>query len=205
MRFRSAASLSALAALFLTPPAGAQHFAYAERPWSRASSPRDASAPVPSAAPPPTRQALYRQTMGWGSAAAVAYGSLGMAIDVAVCERRHGDQGGPFAGPCALPLETGTRIGWFGGAVLGATLAASGAAHARGCPPSAAWWRAFGGALLGAAPGAVVAATRPEPYSPQATALAIGAPLLSGLGAATAVVGCRGPRRAVAAGARRHR
>jgi hypothetical protein len=67
MRFRPTVSLSAVAALLITPPAGAQRLVQAERAWSRPSARRHASAPVPTMAPPPTAYELYSQTMMWGA------------------------------------------------------------------------------------------------------------------------------------------
>jgi hypothetical protein len=128
-----------------------------------------------------------------------------MTVDATVCQQRGSDDEYFIFPPCFLPMEAGTQIGWFGGAAFGATLSASRVARARGCPRRAAWWRAIGGALLGTVPGALVVAGKPEMYPPRVSALIIGAPLLSGVGASTAVVGCRGPSTAVAAGGRRPR
>lgn len=124
---------------------------------------------------------------------AVGAGSVGFMVDAAYCEQHHGDEPSILFGPCFFYTGIGTAGGWFGGAVLGATVGAARVARKRGCPYRAAVVRAIVGAALGAAPGLSIVARRPGKYPPAHTALVVGTPLLAGVGAAAAVVGCRAP------------
>jgi hypothetical protein len=139
----------------------------------------------------PSVLGLGVRSIGWASYGAVLGGSLGFIIDDEYCKRHHGDEPSGWFGPCFAYTGTGSATGWFGGAVVGATFAASRVARKRGCPARAAGARAFAGAMLGALPGLKAVAHRPGKYPPGRSALVFGAPLLAGTGAALAVLGCR--------------
>jgi hypothetical protein len=116
-----------------------------------------------------------------------------LLVDQAYCERHHGDEETFLFGPCFLYAGGGFVAGWFGGAIAGSTLGAARVAQKRGCPRNAAMLRAAAGAIMGSAPGLIVVAPRPGKYPPSRSVFIAGAPLLSGLGAAAAVIGCHGP------------
>ena len=138
---------------------------------------------------PVTTGELYVQTGLVSAGMALGGGATGMLVDDRVCESRHGDEPSLFLGPCFFYTGAATKVGWMGGAVGGATYWAARSARTRGCPARAAWWRALGGALVGAVPGAVVAAR-----GDRGQGVVAFTPLLSSLGAVSAVAGCRGRR-----------
>jgi hypothetical protein len=138
----------------------------------------------------PSRLGLGARAVGGATGFAVLGGVLGFAVDVAVCKRHKDRQPTSDFGPCWFPAQEGTAIGWFGGALLGATKMAATGARERGCPARAAWWRAAAGANAGALPGILLAASRPEHLARSRSAVLLSAPLLAGAGAAAAVVSC---------------
>ena len=152
--------------------------------------PRPAPAAA-AAAPGPSTISMGGRSIGWAFMGAAAAGGVGFAIDRAYCEEHHGDETGFLFGPCFLYTGTGTTVGWFGGALIGATVGASRVARQRGCPSRTARMRAFAGAILGVAPGLSIVARRPGKYPPAHTVLIMSAPLLAGAGATAAVASCR--------------
>jgi hypothetical protein len=80
--------------------------------------------------------------------------------------------------------------GWFGGAVVGSTIGAARFAEQRGCRRNTAKSLALIGAAIGSAPGAIIAAGRTGNYPPSRSVFIAAAPLLSGIAAAVAVLGC---------------
>lgn len=140
----------------------------------------------------PSDRALALQTLGGSAMFAAAGAAAGLLVDDASCRRTHRDEEGVIFGPCAFYAAAPTAVGWFGGGIAGATWKAASVARERGCPRSAAWWRALGGAALGAAPGALAALGAHGDFPPSRTALVFTAPLVTSAGAALAVRGCRG-------------
>jgi hypothetical protein len=138
----------------------------------------------------PSRLGLGTRAVGGATGFAVLGGALGFAVDVAVCKRHKDRQPPSEYGRCWYPAQEGTAIGWFGGALLGATKMAATGARERGCPVRAAWWRAAAGASAGALPGVLLAASRPEHLAPSRSVVMLSAPLLAGAGAAAAVASC---------------
>jgi hypothetical protein len=127
------------------------------------------------------------KSVGWATYGSLLGGLTGLDVDDVYCKRHHPDDGDYFFGPCTFYASGGFATGWFGGAMVGATFGAARMAEKRGCPRGAALMRAFGGAALGMAPGLSIVVARPGKYPP----LAIwGTPLLAGVGAAAAVIGC---------------
>jgi hypothetical protein len=121
-------------------------------------------------------------------------GVAGFVVDQISCRQHHGSGGGSFLDdPCALYTAGGAQIGWFGGAIVGATSGAARAARERGCPRQTALARAFAGSVLGAAPGIIIVAGGPAKYPPSRSAFVAIAPLASGSLAALAVMSCHGP------------
>ena len=127
------------------------------------------------------------KSMGWATFGSLLGGLTGLDVDDVYCKRHHPDDGDDLLGPCTFYASGGFTTGWFGGAMVGATFGAARMAEKRGCPRGAALMRAFAGAALGTAPGLAIVVARPGKYPP----LAIwGTPLLAGVGAAAAVIGC---------------
>lgn len=125
-----------------------------------------------------------------GSSGALTGGMLGFAIDNDHCRRHHLGIKGSIFDPCAFYTAAATPIGWFGGSVAGATVGATLMARERGCPTPLAILRSLGGAAVGALPGALIVARRPENYPPRRSIYVFGAPLLAAAGATLAVVSC---------------
>ena len=138
----------------------------------------------------PSSLSLGVKSVGLSAAGAMAGFLVGNIVDYQFCMKRHGHEQGFIFGPCAFYASYGTAIGWFGGAVLGATSRAAHIARKRGCPRSTAIARAFAGSLLGALPGIVVVAPQPGRYPAAQSALIFGAPILAGAGGAVAVMAC---------------
>ena len=139
----------------------------------------------------PSRLSLNVKSVGWAVSGSVLGGGLGLAVDQAYCKRHHGDEPSFLFGPCFLYANEGFAAGWFGGAIVGATLGATKVAQKRGCPRREALLRSFAGAALGAAPGLSIVAARPGKYPPSRSVIILGTPLLAGVMAATAVMGCQ--------------
>ena len=138
----------------------------------------------------PSGFVLSAKSVGWSIFGSLLGGLTGLDVDHAYCERHHrGDQGFLF-GPCFSYANEGFAVGWFGGAVLGSTIGAVRVAEKRGCARSTAIGRAMIGAVVGSAPGAIMAEVRSSRYSASRSAFIAAAPLLSGIGAAVAVVRC---------------
>ena len=114
------------------------------------------------------------------------------AIDGAYCQRHHGRDPSFIVGPCFLYVGVGSGIGWFGGSVVGATWGAARIAERRGCARETAISRSILGATFGLASGLLILAPSSGKYPPARSMFTIGAPLLSGIGAAYAVRGCHG-------------
>ena len=138
----------------------------------------------------PSDLALTAKSVGWSAMGSLLGGSAGLAVDQAYCKRHHGDEPSFLFGPCFLYANEGFGVGWFSGTIVGATYGAVKEARKRGCPRGAAILRAVAGASVGAAPGLIIVAKRPGKYPPSRSVFIAGAPLLSGLGAAAAVIGC---------------
>jgi len=117
-------------------------------------------------------------------------GGAGFVIDGEYCKRHRGDEQGFMFGPCAFYGGEASATGWFGGALIGATVGAAQVAQKGGCSRTSALWRSFAGAAIGVAPGLSIVAGRPGKYPPWRTAVILGTPLLSGIGAGLAVIGC---------------
>jgi len=137
--------------------------------------------------------ALGGTSVGWASVGAVLGGGVGLIVDDQYCKHYHEREKGSLFGPCFAYAGGGAATGWFGGAVVGATVGATRVAHKRGCPPRAAKVRAVAGAVLGVVPGLSVVIRRPGKYPPGRAALVFTAPLLAGAGASVAVLACRAP------------
>ena len=140
---------------------------------------------------PPTDFELAANSVGMATGGALIAGGVGFAIDDIYCERHHGKEPSFLFGPCFLYAGAGSIIGWFGGTVVGATLGAARTAEQRGCPHGAAVTRSVLGAAIGVAPSILVLAPRGGRYARWRAMFTIGAPALTGLGAALAVRGCR--------------
>ena len=138
----------------------------------------------------PSDLSLTAKSVGWSAMGSLLGGSAGLAVDQAYCKRHHGDEPSFLFGPCFLYANEGFGTGWFSGTIVGATYGAVRQARKRGCPRGAAILRAVAGASVGAAPGLIIVAQRTGKYPPSRSVFIAGAPLLSGLGAAAAVVGC---------------
>lgn len=148
-----------------------------------------ASAPVVA----PSLFSLGNESVKSGLTVALLAGTAGFLVDYLYCSQHYGDERSVLFRRCTAYTGIGTAGGWFGGAALGATLGAARMARKRGCPSGAALMRAIAGAVLGAASGLSIVTRRPGKYPPAHTALIVGTPLLAGVGAAAAVVGCQGP------------
>jgi len=137
--------------------------------------------------------ALGGTSIGWASLGAVLGGGVGLIVDDQYCKHYHRREKGALFGPCFAYAGAGVATGWFGGAVVGATVGATRVARKRGCPSRAARVRAVAGAVVGVLPGLSVAIRRPGKYPSGRAALVFTAPLLAGAGASVAVLGCRAP------------
>lgn len=142
---------------------------------------------------PPTDFELMANSVGMATGGAFIAGGVGFAIDHLYCERHHGKDPSLFVDPCFLYAGAGSTIGWFAGTVVGATLGAARTADKRGCPHESAITSSAFGAAIGLAPSILVLAPRGNRYRQWRSVFTIGAPVLSGLGAAFAVRGCRAP------------
>jgi hypothetical protein len=126
-----------------------------------------------------------------GAAGAYLGGLAGFLIDGVYCKQHHGDETGFPFGPCAFYTAYGTAIGWFGGALLGATSRAAHIGRKRGCPRRTAIGRALGGAAAPAVfPGLLIITQRTREYRASRSVFVFTAPILAGAGAAAAVMGC---------------
>ena len=139
----------------------------------------------------PSGFSLSARSVGWSAFGSLLGGAGGLEVDQVYCKRHHGDEQGFLFGPCFLYANEGFAAGWFGGAIVGSTLGAARAAKKRGCPRRAAILRAAIGAAIGAAPGLSIVASRSGKYPPSRSIVIAGTPLLSGIGAAAAVIGCK--------------
>jgi hypothetical protein len=140
----------------------------------------------------PSGLSLNLKSVGWAVSGSVIAGGAGLMVDQAYCQRHHGNEPSFLFGPCTFYASGGFAAGWFGGAFMGAALGAARVAHERGCPWRAAILRAVGGAAIGVAPGLSIVAGRPGKYPPSRSILIAAAPILGGIGAAAAVIGCQG-------------
>ncbi|HWL40441.1 MAG TPA: hypothetical protein VNO75_09400 [Gemmatimonadaceae bacterium] len=147
----------------------------------------------------PSTFSLAKTSLKWGWGVGVGAAGVGMVVDYALCKRYHADEPSYLFPRCFMPAGGGTATGYFGGAIVGATIGAARAGRKRGCPSREATFRALAGAALGVTPGLMMLAWGgPDKYPPEnewvapAIALTITtAPLLAGVGAAAAVVTCR--------------
>lgn len=146
----------------------------------------------------PSTFSLARTSLKWGMSGGLTAAGVGMVVDYALCKRYHADEPSYLFPRCFLPAGGGTATGWFGGAIVGATIGAARAARKRGCPSREATIRALAGAALGVVPGLIAVTRGPGKYPPEnewvAPAIALtvsSAPLLAGVGAAAAVITCR--------------
>ena len=138
----------------------------------------------------PSALSLTAKSVGGAIGGSVLAGAAGSLVDAAYCNRHRRHEPASLFGPCFLYAGEGLATGWFGGAAVGATRAAARLAQKRGCPRRAALMRAFGGAALGAAPGLIIVAQRSGNYPPSRSVVMLGTPVLAGIGAAAAVIGC---------------
>jgi hypothetical protein len=138
----------------------------------------------------PSGRALTIKSVEWSAYGSLLGGVLGLTVDDAYCNRHHGHEQGFIFGPCTFYYNEGFGVGWFGGAIIGSTFGAARIAEKRGCPRREAIWRAMAAAAIGVAPGAIIAARRLGRYPPSRSLMIATAPLLGGIGAAAAVVGC---------------
>lgn len=152
---------------------------------------RFAGAQAPQFDRPPTTFELGATSVGGAAGGALVAGFAGFAIDDVYCERHHGREQSFLFGPCFLYVGYGSAIGWFGGSIVGATWGASRIAERRGCARDAAIVRSALGATLGLASGLLILAPSSGRNPPARSVFTLGAPVLSGLGAAVAVHGCR--------------
>lgn len=148
--------------------------------------------------PSPSATRVTTVAIGLSTLFALGGGALGAIVDSGICERQHRGETQELFGPCFLYAGAPTAAGWLGGGVVGATIGAAQTARQRGCSVTASWARAFAGAVLGAVPGTVATIAWDDRFPPRRSALIFSAPLLTGAGAALAVVGCHGARRAAA-------
>jgi hypothetical protein len=185
MSARAALALAALLAGAWSPLA-----AQGPMPVAGVTSARSAEPP----APPFHRTAARAGVAGLGGA---VLGVLaGFVVDSYVCNRHltAEERSAPvfIFPPCFLHVADGSRTGMAIGTVLGSTSFAIRAAGEHGCPERRARPRAFGGALLGAAPGILLLA-HPHRGWPSSGTLMVAMPLMSGVGAVAATRTCRGP------------
>lgn len=141
----------------------------------------------------PTTFELGATSVGGAGGGALIGGFAGFAIDQAYCQRHHGKEPSFLFSPCFLYVRDGSAIGWFGGSVVGATWGAARIAERQGCARRAAIMRSALGATIGLASGLVILAPSSGRYPPSRSMFTLGAPVLSGVGAALAVRGCRAP------------
>jgi len=180
--------LGVLASTALVPPADAQHLLPERIDLGRAAAAR--LVPQPPSATLVTTAELYVRTGLWSVGFAISGGVNGMYIDNLVCESAHDDDEVSFGLDCFYYVGAATKTLWITAGAIGAIVSASRGAQSRGCPASTARLRALGGALLGAVPGIVAAANGPGAQPGLITVT----PVLSALGAVSAVARCRGPR-----------
>src|SRR5438105_2756604 len=140
---------------------------------------------------PPSGFALTSKSVGWSVFGSLMGGLVGLDVDDAYCQRHHGHEQGDLFGPCFLYANEGFAAGWFGGAIVGSTFGAVRVAEKRGCARSTAIMRATIGAAIGSAPGVSIVAQRSGKYPPSRAIFVAAAPLLSGIGAVVAVIGCQ--------------
>jgi len=138
----------------------------------------------------PSGFSLTTRALGWSVLGSLWGGAAGLEVDQAYCERHHGREADFIFGPCFLYANEGFAAGWFGGSIVGSTFGAVRVAEKRGCARSAAILRAAIGATIGAAPGLSIVASRSGKYPPSRSIVIAATPLLSGIGAAGAVIGC---------------
>jgi len=138
----------------------------------------------------PSGFVLTAKSVGWSVFGSLLGRLTGLDVDHAYCERHHGDEQGFLFGPCFSYANEGFAAGWFGGAIVGSTFGAVRVAEKRGCARSTAIGRAMMGAAVGSAPGVIIVAGRSGKYPPSRAIFIAAAPLLSGIGAAVAVIGC---------------
>ena len=136
-------------------------------------------------------ESRYVRTVGSSIGASIVGVAAGLTVDQMYCQHHHGKDANDFFGPCTFYAGYGAGIGWFGGSLLGATSAAAHIAKKAGCPRDVAIGRAFAGGLIGIAPGWAFAAQRTGRYAPPRSTFVFGAPILSGVLAASAVHGCK--------------
>jgi hypothetical protein len=141
----------------------------------------------------PSGFSLSSKSVGWSVFGSLLGAAAGLTVDQAYCQRHHGDEQGFIFGPCSFYANEGFGAGWFGGAIVGSTFGAVRVAEKRGCARKTAILRAALGAAVGSAPGLSIVARRPGKYPPSRSVFIAAAPLLSGLGAAAAVIGCHAP------------
>ena len=141
---------------------------------------------------PPTALMLTLKSIARAAGGAGFLSTAGFLVDDVYCEKHHGDEQGFIFGPCAFYAGDGTAIGWFGGALVGATATAAHLARKRGCPRPNAIARALAGAVPGVLPGLFIVSQRTGNYPPSRSVFIFTAPLLAGAGAAAAVIGCHG-------------
>ena len=139
----------------------------------------------------PSGRALTVRSIGWSAYGSLLGGALGLVVDDMYCKRRHGHEQGFIFGPCTFYYNEGFGFGWFGGAIIGSTFGAVRVAEKRGCPRKEAIWRAMAGATVGVVPGLSIAAKRAGKYPPSRSIFIATTPLLAGIGAAAAVIGCQ--------------
>ncbi len=129
-----------------------------------------------------------------GVGGALAGGGVGLVFDAMACFRSLDDMGmaGAFVAMlCPAAAGQRTAAGWVAGAALGGAGLSAWTARGRGCPRTQAYVRAAAGAALGALPGMLAVAGSGGRYPPPRSALVLGTPLLSALGAGAAVVTCQ--------------
>lgn len=139
---------------------------------------------------PPTTFELGATSVGGAAGGALIGGFAGFAIDDVYCERHHGKEPSFLFGPCFLYVGYGSAIGWFGGSIVGAAWGATRIAKRRGCAHEEAVTRSVLGATAGLASGLLILAPSSGRYPSARSMFTVGAPVLSGLGAAFAVKGC---------------
>ena len=142
---------------------------------------------------PPTTFELFATGVGGAAGGALVGGLAGLTIDGAYCQRHHGKDPSFLFGPCFLYVGDGTAIGWFGGTVVGATWGAARVAEKRGCARGTAIRRSALGSMIGLASGLAILAPSSGKYPQAHSMFTVGAPVLSGIGAAVAVRGCHAP------------
>lgn len=139
---------------------------------------------------PSRRELLFGATAG---SATLALGGVTTAYIAytLVCQHRHrnSEESSGF-GPCFPPSDESLALGWYGGSFAGAAGVAATVAVRRGCPVREAAWRSMAGAAVGTLPGLLAMTIRPDRIPARRGRLIAITPVLSGIGAAVAVVGC---------------